>query len=388
MRRLSPKHYIFYMILPMICVGFILGVGYLAILKTGELLSPDDIAKKQIQHHSRYGAGVQSLAFQHKLSLYKNIKPKIVTMGSSRAMQFQQRAFSVPFVNMGGATSGPQEGAALAEAMFDIHKPDLVLLTVDFWWLNGRYAEPVSQLHHNRYLKKSPITLDILLKPWVWMFEKKVSPAEFIFLLRNAHKDIGASAILRQDGVDQYGTHYYTSITRGTRPHEDVLFAKTKRGIHANKKIYAAGDDLSEEKIHNMEIFFRIFKKHDVPVIVILPPMSDFALREMADDGGFSYVQDVQDWLKKNTSFFYDYHDPKTLHTTDCEFVDGHHGGAILYMRMLNAMAQDTHTSLKTMLNIETIQNIIAENEGYATYPTDGEIDFLQLGCARAKTNK
>lgn len=385
---LSPQKYLLYMFVPAIIVASFLSVGYLSLLRTGELLSPDAIAERQWEKDSKYGAAIQALAFQHKLSLYRKIKPKIVTMGSSRAMQFQANSFSKSFINVGGATSGPIEGLALAKGMLPHHKPDIIILTVDYWWLNDNYNEPAAQMHHDRYLDEVPILLDILIKPWVWLIERKVTPKQFLFLLSQEHDSVGASAILREDGVDKYGTHYYTSMTRGVRKHEDYEFNKTQRSIEQNKKIYVPSDTISETRRDQLLEFFEYITSQGITLITVLPPMSDYAVKTMTEDGGYTYIPKLRDWLKTTGLEHYDYHDASSLGSDDCEFVDGNHGGAILYMRMLNDMSQKSQTQLSDYLDLDFIQKTIVEKKGYATYPTEGEIDFLNIGCPRNQNDK
>jgi len=237
-------------------------------------------------------------------------------------------------------------------------------------------------------LDEVPILLDILIKPWVWLIEKKVTVKEFVYLLSQEHDSVGASAILREDGVDKYGTHYYTSMTRGVRKHEDYEFNKTLRSIEQNKKIYVPSDHISETRRDQLLEFFDYITSQGITLITVLPPMSDYAVKTMTEDGGYTYIPKLRDWLKTTGLEHYDYHNASSLGSDDCEFVDGNHGGAILYMRMLNDMSEKTQSALSDYLDLDFIKKTIVEKKGYATYPTDGEIDFLNIGCLRNKNDK
>ena len=84
-----------------------------------------------------------------------------------------------------------------------------------------------------------------------------------------------------------------------------------------------------------------------------------------------------------------DFTDARTFGSSDCEFVDGFHGGEVTYARMLRDMA-DRWPALLTYVNMEKINATIRDWRGHALVfdprLTDKpEIDFNNFNCPKRK---
>jgi len=82
------------------------------------------------------------------------------------------------------------------------------------------------------------------------------------------------------------------------------------------------------------------------------------------------------------------FHDPTELGSSDCEFIDGFHGGRVTYLRMLDAIVRSGKTNLARYIDLDSIDRLIAENAGRATLREDEragepETDFLDFGCRK-----
>ena len=69
------------------------------------------IVNRQQANNSIYGTALNSNTFYYKLELIKQVKPKIISLGSSRVMQFRKDGFKTSFSNAGGAMNHLNEGA-------------------------------------------------------------------------------------------------------------------------------------------------------------------------------------------------------------------------------------------------------------------------------------
>ena len=80
--------------------------------------------------------------------------------------------------------------------------------------------------------------------------------------------------------------------------------------------------------------------------------------------------------------------DAKAFGSSDCEFVDGFHGGEVTYARILKLLAE-RHPSLAPCVDRERIAEVLAQWEGFALVPDPRvtslpEIDFMHFGCPKA----
>jgi len=88
-----------------------------------------------------YGSALYARMRQYKFALYKHVKPKIITIGSSRVMEFRGGFFSKSFVNMGGVLGAMHTTPCIIDQILSYHKPELIVLGLDFWrflpWLTS-----------------------------------------------------------------------------------------------------------------------------------------------------------------------------------------------------------------------------------------------------------
>ena len=86
----------------------------------------------------------------------------------------------------------------------------------------------------------------------------------------------------------------------------------------------------------------------------------------------------------------YDFTGAESLGANDCEFVDGFHGGEIVYQRILAEIARrKPHGAIAPIVSRVGLNNSVQQSSGHtlsaesaATYVLD-ETDFLAIGCAK-----
>ena len=82
----------------------------------------------------------------------------------------------------------------------------------------------------------------------------------------------------------------------------------------------------------------------------------------------------------------HDYHDSSKLHIDNCEYIDGFHGGDVIYQRILKNM-HDNKSIISKYLKIKGIEKNISNFQGRTLTILDGdkfiskETDYLKLGC-------
>ena len=114
---------------------------YKLLLKAKEDFSLQEAVKFQLEQNAIYNF-LSNDMFKYKLELIKNIKPKIIALGSSRVMQFREESFNTSFITTGGAMNYLNEGYLFLQEMKKIHKPEIIILGLDFWWFNEKFYQP------------------------------------------------------------------------------------------------------------------------------------------------------------------------------------------------------------------------------------------------------
>ena len=92
-------------ILSFLGLGSILLLLQLVLIFAGEL-SLNHIMKRQFEDSKiLFSSGINQDPYEYKFALLNKVKPEVVVVGSSRAMQVRQEFFSKKFVNLGGTVS-------------------------------------------------------------------------------------------------------------------------------------------------------------------------------------------------------------------------------------------------------------------------------------------
>ena len=129
-----------------------------------------------------------------------------------------------------------------------------------------------------------------------------------------------------------------------------------------------------------------ILEKTGAKLIIFFPPFSNAVnvrLNEMKEKYG--YIEDIKSKLRNRGVNYYDYTNALSLGSSDCEFIDGFHGGEVTYMRILADLSQK-ESSLKGFVDFEYIMSSIGKFKGRAFVPDMNvtnvkEVDFLGIGC-------
>ena len=103
----------------------------------------------------------------------------------------------------------------------------------------------------------------------------------------------------------------------------------------------------------------------------------------------YNYISQLRRIIKNSNIENYDFHDMRNYYKNSCEFIDGFHGGDVVYQRILKNM-YDKNSSISKYLNIKLIRKIINEGQGKTLtifdknkYKKYKENDFLELGCIK-----
>jgi hypothetical protein len=385
---------------------FLLGMGVIcglvallcgfsvAVLRTNlEQVSPVEAARMQVKEGGLYGSALVYRPYPYKLELYRLERPDVAIVGSSRAMGFVADGFAAPMTDLGGAVNEIVEAEQLIPDMLRIHHPKLLLFTLDFWWFNQeRYAADAA-------ISRSPdisFSLGDILSPPEWLLKGEVKPAKLLKTMFSPAPDqplIGVEANQNHAGFDRYGTRFYGARLTGEAKFDDPRFKRTLKRLKSAKSDSKLGvtQPFSEAAWSELMRLTRMAQDAGVEVRFIVPPMAGPVVARIHALAPRTLLEDLNDHLSRSGVTFYDFSDPASLGASDCEFVDGFHGGFVVYLRILRKVAQDMESrpDLRALIQPDSVlSDLIDKNRGRATLHgqkwAGKEKDYLKLGCKKS----
>lgn len=368
----------------------IMGMSYLFLTRTGDTIRPSLAAERQEQEDVKFGSALFFRPVPYKLALYRLRKPDVAIVGSSRAIEFVRRGFTTSMVNLGSMRDLAQI-RSLLQSMFAVHKPKLIILTIDFWWFNAARTEETVDLQPDT---EGQLSIPQLLEPFGWIAGGKIGIGDFIEGALSpgfAPKGIGVGAIYDGSGYDRDGAYDYGGDLRGRRPHNDVHFVRTLRRIaetHSHNK-FNVRTPLDQRQWQSLADIVGMIEEQGSELILVTPPVASTVVAALATGGKPILLEEMNARLAAIGHPVFDFHDPTALGSPECEFIDGFHGGRVTYLRMLSAVAASGKTGLGGYVDIAEINRLIAANAGRALLqedlrPGEAEVDFLDLGCDKS----
>lgn len=367
------------LVLPLIIASLTLGGSYFFLKSAQEYADLQTIVDHQQKTDGLFGPALSNRTFHYKKTLFEQQTPpaNIITIGSSRVLQFRGEDFKSPFVNMGGM-SGFDEVQEMLQQIIPSENINTIILGIDFWWFNKDAPKPPAfKQNHDAPNPK----VDDLLKPYGWFFTGKLGFKDIGNILGQNTPHIGMTAAVRQEGFDQYGSYHYTPTLIGTIKPDDPKFQSSIKRINNGEKVFTHGESIDETVWQDFLRLVAWVKSHDINLIVFMPPLAPQVIDAMADTGNYAYIDQLRHRLQETDIEYYDFHDLRFAGASDCEFIDGIHGGDIVFRRALMHMAARSQTGLAQGVKLSAIALTIQKRSGFASAHITHEVDFLDIGC-------
>jgi hypothetical protein len=397
------KSYKKFLILYAIVLGVFaipLGVNLLFLTHAYENMSLRDVAKEQHRKDALYGTALSRNAFGHKLELVKEVKPRVIALGSSRSLGIREELFTVPFVNCGNAMNALNEGRMFIEELTTFHKPELIIMGVDFWWFSEEVRQPERYGYHRN--DGTQLTLDKMYKPFEYIFTSKLELRDYlnIALFKKNKNDItnyanmGLIAIIRGSGFRKDGSHLYADTIFGQKGGGRSIQLQTVKSKKGKRHIvHAYGSEISQKRVEELHRIIALCKEKGIELIVIYPPVSDSAYEQiMANRDQFEYFFRVQEVVSALPVEHYIFQSTHSISSSNCECIDSVHIGEVAYQRLFLAILERNPDSLlKKYINEDLLRSSVSRLNGrvLAIFDTDKgrfnypEKDFLKIGCQR-----
>lgn len=379
-RRKKTERFFRGFLTPVAVLLVFFGLSAGVLYRAGEYMPMAQVAEKLEKTGGVFGSSLHSQAFWYKQEVYNRVKPDVAALGSSRVLLLRREHFNAPFANLGLMGSIDEE-MEIAKALFDNHAPKVLLLEAPWWWFH-----PAPEA--NKAVKRSPAMVrpDIseLLQPANWLLTGETTFGETLRMLLKPSPSVGVTGVLHDQGYDAAGSFRYTASLTGQTENKDKKFSGTIAKMKNGDKAFLGAKHVSAAQWKKFTALLDYLKSKNIHVVFFVPPVAPTVLALMQKEGAkFAYIQELSAKLeaamKKYGFGYHDFHDAAALGGTDCEFVDGLHGGYILYDRLLLAIAAK---DAKIPANRRLLERESKARRGYAS-TLEKETDFLDLGCRR-----
>ena len=366
--------------------------GWWFIAKSGDVDLQGVVREQAAGRFAIFGSGVSQDFVDYKLALYSAVKPDIIVLGSSRVMQFRGKYFTKKFLNIGGTAGNLAVLRSTIEAMLKVHKPEAVILGLDFWWFTQKWeADPFKEVPPTS--GTYAYTFDVLKTPYTWLLEGKLTAGQFFAPLTGGFEKhlYGIMAQKTGDGFATDGSWYYTADVTGQQHPFDYKFQDTLKQVRYGIKAFAAAPEIPVAHVDALAEMLCKLQSRGVQTYIFITPLSQAvyeAMREREKD--YPQMFQLAEALDARGIEVQDYSDPRVLNATDCEFVDGFHGGDVTYARILRDLA-DKYPSLVQHVDILKLDEDIHHYNGFAMAPDARvtklpEVDFMDFQCRKERT--
>ena len=326
---------------------------------TGEFNSITESAEEQRKNHNCViGLGYNEQTSYYKLLNANYYRAPIISLGTSRVMQFKKGFFSSDFYNCGGAV-----GSYYNEYMNFLENldyiPETVIVGLDAWVFNDAWnvgCATYESFQEIEEVDRGTIPLmKSIFKDWC---SGKWKAADLNLYPGN----IGFNGRVKDNGFMYDGSYYYGELYRDPSSSWDYEFVDTHNRISNGVSVFEWGNHIDEDTLRQLENLLSYCKDNDIRVIGFLAPFAPSIYDLMDESGNYGYLGEINpactELFNKYGFEFYDYMDGGKLDLTDEYFIDGFHGSEIVYGNILKDMVAH-NSSVEKYVDIGRIDELI-----------------------------
>ncbi len=202
---------------------------------------------------------------------------------------------------------------------------------------------------------------------------------------------IGIYAEINQEGFYRDGSFYYLGRVAG-QTYIGALrrFSNHLQEIRTGTWVFKPDQAIKPERWADFVSLLKLAQQENIHLITFLPPLPAQILEVISGlPDRYAYMDQLRAKLAAGQQTSLRFFGPAPFWSSDCEFLDGIHGGEITSLRLLREMGKDPASGLGPYLRHDEIDACIRQYQGKAMvppafYPQQGpEVDFLDLGCKK-----
>lgn len=347
-----------------------------------------EIVQRQIKKNSLYGTALNNFPVPYFFELIKQRQPEILMVGSSRSGWFKEKYFNTSFVTTPKASDTLMQMESFLNEVMNIYTPKIVIMEFDPWLLlqKPRISSNISKGESGKSIN--------LFK--IYSVAKLVARKNMVYLnpfkdnlLKNPYIDfdsLGIFALTMGNGFLKDGSYFHGSTYFGKKNILDRNFQLSIWQIDNGQGPFRWAKAYDGENIVVFKRIVKELKKKKIIVIPIIMPISPLVYQKSYGlyPDKYAYWKKLSDNAKKLG--IYDFLNPFSINTNDCEFLDGVHPGDVASARVLKKIGEENPAFAK-YLNMKEINWAINNRAGHVYSGQDfgpyKEVDFLGLGCKK-----
>lgn len=365
--NIYKKHSLFIVIVTfMSAVFFILLLEY-GLKSTNENFFLENCSSLALNTKTLYGSLSQDTSRYKYLRVIKH-KPELITLGSSRVMQFRNTFFKdISFYNAGGVMPNIQNGLNFIKKITSIYTPKIIILGVDMWWLNENFKDftvlPFSgykSIFNERFLRYKNLFKNFIKNNNEYLKISKVKELNGNAFEPIEHRlAIGLPAAQLGEGFREDGSYQYGLLLSGKKP-IDFLFLDTKKRIKNGSDRFEYADDISEKYFIQLKELILLIKNKGIKLIVLLPPFPNEICNilynsEKHSKFFISFQKCIEGYCYSNNIEFYNFTSVKSFNGNDKEVLDGFHADEFAYARITTFLSSSK--ILHQYINTQELKN-------------------------------
>jgi len=349
------KHLFILAIAPAVCC---VSLCALILWHSGEFAGPHAVVERTLNEPdliSELNFWGSDYTTWYKTYMTKHHAAELLVLGNSRVMQIRECMLpDADFYNAGGAIAHLAHYYSFLNGLSDEQLPEVLMLTLDsyFFIYQWNYREEAEKDWIAAYTEIDPLhALTIAARR---IGSGAIKPLQ---ILRSEKRYVGLPACARGSGFLVDGSYNY-----GTAADQiDLTFMDSMSRMTTGGTRFERADHIDWDVVSQLDELLTFCDQKGIRVVAFLPPYAPTVYHAMVDSGWYGYLDEVFPAVSEvfaahpNHRVFDFTYMPDT---TDEMYLDGFHGGDVVYAMMLRQMVQAG--ALTEYTTVETLDALIA----------------------------
>jgi hypothetical protein len=280
------------------------------------------------------------------------------------------------------------------DEMLQFHKPKLVIIGVDFWWFN---TERIDQTDFPSHQDRSDlITREKMTSPISWLWDRKLSVWRYFSIIAGRSENtirsgdnLGIMATVQGNGFRPDGSFFQGNAYLAQNGRPNAFKEYLQRIDNANNGFEHGGS--VGNRVQELRRLVEKIKSNGTDVVLFSTPLAPPVLQRLQESSdGYSYILEMHRELQQIGTEYYDFLSPNDTNNDPCEYLDGIHGGDVVYQKILLGMVnQNPNSAISQYIDAVSLQKAVVEFSGRTLSvfrPGDlkgKEVDFIGRGCPK-----
>ena len=321
------------------------------LLFSGESINSTNVARMQQSKDVLFGTEYSEATYRYyKSEMTRLMNPEVLILGDSRPLQIRSSFFKddITVYNASYSVINTEDMKYFLESQKNSNIR-IVIISLSHFSFNANFADIITPTH-DEYV--NPIRGNGLPIPTVAKFilkdmaDNKLGIRQYISTLFEVNS-IGMNAKLNKNGMLPDGSFFYgnTYATCDTQPDPLPRLEDALNRISEGNMRFQYGKHANPKAFQSLESFLSYCSDNEIYVIAFAPsyaPSINDAMYARGEDYQYQVemLEKIPSIFDKYGFEFYDYTNATHLGCTDFYYLDGFHGGDVVYLRMFIDMIE------------------------------------------------